>query len=78
VEEAEDVVEARAQLDAQHSALWPMLVVLRIGQHVELEYRQSLSRHPEDMLISRERGSVSTGVQLAKLPGADESPGQED
>ena len=30
------------------------------------------------MLISRERRCVSASVQLAKLPGANESPGQKD
>jgi hypothetical protein len=39
VEETEDVVEARPQLDAQYPALWSMLIVLSIWEYIELEYR---------------------------------------
>jgi hypothetical protein len=46
VEEAEDMVEARTQLDAQHSALRSMLVILSIRKHIELQYGQALARHP--------------------------------
>ena len=39
MEEAEDVIEARSQLHTQDSALRPMLVVLRIWEHFQLQYR---------------------------------------
>jgi hypothetical protein len=46
VEEAEDVVEARPQLHAQHPAFGTMLVILSIWKHVQLEYREPFARHP--------------------------------
>jgi hypothetical protein len=46
VEETKDVVEACSQLYTQDSAFGSMLVVLGIGEHVELQYRQPFTRHP--------------------------------
>lgn len=62
MKEAEDVIEAGSELDAQDSALGAMLVVLGIGKDVQLQDGQALARHPQDVLVGGKRGSVSARV----------------
>lgn len=52
MEETEDVIEAGSKLDAEHSALRPMLIVLRVRKHIELQYGETFSGHPENVLVS--------------------------